>query len=185
MRIYALFVCALTSTVVNPAFAADDSFDIPIGEFSTLYSGALAPNTLVSCEFSIDEAFYGDRWVPMVSIVFKEADKSDDDALYYKLSASRSNRDQDRGWRHRFRIQYADDRDTIVVAKSGTSESVLPMTMILDDDKYVLFYVGEEPDDMSIFDASNFSVLLWEVNASGVKGSGDCDSQIIGKSDDD
>ena len=185
MKFHSLIVAALTSISVSLAFAADDSFDVPNGQFSTLYSGALAPNTLVSCEFSIEEAFYGDKWVPMVSIVFKEVDKSDDDALYFKLSANRSNRDQDQGWRHEFRIQYADARETIAVAKSGVSEHVLPMTMVLDDDQYVLFFVGEEPDDMSIFDASTFSVLRWEVNVSGVKGSGDCDSKIIGKSDDD
>lgn len=184
MRNYAVLVGALTSMSISMAFAADESFDIPNGEFSTLYSGALAPNTLISCEFDIEEAFYGDKWVPMVSILFSEADESDDDRKYFKLAANRSNQDKERGWRHEFRIQYADDRETITIAKSGTSENVLPMTMILDHDEYVLFFVGEEPDDMSIFDASTFSVMRWQVNVSGVKGKGDCDSRIIGKSDD-
>ncbi len=179
MKVKALLLALLLGAPVGQANSDDYSFDLANGEFSTLYSGALAPNTLISCEFSVEEAFYGDKWTPSVSIVFTETGKSDDKALFFKLSASRSNRDQDEGWRHRFRVQHADNRETITIAKSGASENILPMTMILDDDGYVLFFVGEEPDDMSIFDASTFSVVRWEVNASGVKGSGDCDSEII------
>lgn len=183
MNYLCLLVGLITSISVSQAIASDDTFDVPNGKFSTLYSGALAPDTVISCDFSIDEVFYGSKWIPMVSIVFSETNDTDDDTLYFKLSASRSEKDE--GWRHKFRVQHADDRETITTAKSGVSEFVLPMTMMLDDERYVLFFVGEEPDELSMFDASTFPVSWWEVNASGVKGSGDCDSRLIDHNDDE
>ena len=57
------------------------------------------------------------------------------------------------------------------------------MNMMWDDDRYVLFFVGDDVDNLSTIDASTYSMSRWEVNASGVKGSGDCDSLILGEDD--
>ena len=171
----------LIAISVSQLMADDDSFDVPNGKFKTLYSGALALGTLISCDFSVDEAFFGSKWIPMLSIVFKAAAESDGFPPHFKLHATRSEDDQ--VWRHKFTIQHSEDRESEITAHTGTTESILPMNMVWDDDDYVLFYVGEDLDDLSAIDSSKYTLTQWEVNASGVKGSGDCDSRLLGKDD--
>ncbi len=183
MRIVVVLIILLAGCESSRALADDESFDVPNGQFSTKYSGALVPGTLVSCEFSIDEALFGSRWAPMVSILFEVDGETADWATSFKLSASR--REDEEGWRYFLDVSHGDDRESTILMHTGTSELVLPLKMWWTDEQAVVVSVGDDPIHMSLFDVLNHSFLKWDVNLSGVRGSGDCDSRILGDDDED
>jgi hypothetical protein len=181
MKIEFLLVGFLISIHASQSLADDsDAFDALNGKYETLSSGALMPNTLISCNLSVDEAYFGSKWIPSVSIIFAGANESDEDGVTIKLSASRSSEDQD--WRHQFMITGSEGRESVIAAYTGLSDSVLPMHLLWDDDGYIVFYVGEL-ENMSMLDVSQYPLVKWQVTTSGVKGSGDCDSFLIGDDD--
>ena len=150
---------------------ADDSasFDVGGGGFDTLAAGTLVPNTAVACDFSVEEVRFDTKWNPSISIIFKEAGE---EPAFAKLSAFRSNLEA--GWRYELTITSSEGRTSKVNAYTGQSESILPMRMILSGDKYVIYYIGHELDNVSVIDASLYSLAVWSVAASGVKGISSC-----------
>jgi hypothetical protein len=183
MKILILFAAFVIGACLNYTLADDkDTFDVPNGSFRTLASGALAPNTLISCDVSVDESYFGPEWIPSVAIIFKGPGESDETSVNMKLSASRSNADEN--WRHKLLINDGNGRESLVTAHTGFSDSVLPLNLLWDDDQYIVFYL-DEIEDMSVLDISPHALATWQAVVSGVKGSGDCDSLLLRKDDKD
>lgn len=181
MKIQVLLVGALVSACTWQSLANNsEDFDVPNGLFSTLSSGALAPKTLISCKFTVAEVYFGSKWIPSVSIIFEGAINPDEHSVNIKLSATQSKRNKE--WRHQFLLTDSVGRESVISAYTGLSDSVLPMHLLLDDDNYIVFFVGE-PENMSMLDVSQYALVTWKVVASGVKGSGDCNSRLL-RSDD-
>lgn len=183
MNIKILVIGLLIIIPVGEARSDDDSFDVESGSVRTMYSGALAPGTLIECEFLIEEAYFGDKWLPMLAISFDAIDQPDVESLLIKLHASRSSNEE--GWRHEVLINKSEGRDSDISAYTGETNTVLPMHLWLTDDQYVVFFVGDEEYDMSSIDVSSYSLTRWKVLASGVTGSGDCDSRLLDQDDDE
>ena len=180
MKIEVLPVGFLISILAGQSLPDDgEAFDVSSGKYATMYSGSLVPGTLISCQFTVDKAFFGSKWIPSVSIIFKAIDRSDEQAPNIKLIASRS--DEDHDWRHELQIVNSDDRLSFITAHTGRSDSVLPMNLMWDDDQFIVFYIGDDVEYMSMVDVTGHSLKRWEVIASGVKGSGDCDSRLVGQ----
>ena len=183
MRIVVFLVVLSACGSVSQALADDETFDVPSGQFTTKYSGALVPGTIVSCDFTVDEAYFGTDWTPMVSILFEADEETPAWATSYKLLAF--HRSDEDGWRHELDIAHGDERESRVSMYSGLRETVLSLNMWLTDDEAIFAFVGDDPSHVSIFDVSDHSFLRWQANVSGVRGSGDCDSQILGGDDDE
>jgi len=183
MKILIFLAAVVIGACASTALSDDkDAFDVPNGKFRTLASGALAPNTLISCEVLVDKAYFGSKWIPSVSIIFEGASEPVESSVNIKLSASRP--DEGKNWRHELVITDSKGRESVVTAHTGLSDSVLPMNLLWDNDQYIVFYVGEV-ENMSMLDISQHALATWRAVASGVKGSGDCDSRILRSDDPD
>ena len=183
MRIVTFLVAFLVANWASHVLADDEVFDVPNGNFQTKYSGALALGTLVSCKFTIDDVYFGSRWVPMVSILFTVDEESSSWGKSFRLAAIRVSKEN--GWRHELDVSHGDDRESTISMYSGLSETVLPLTLWWDDSQKIIAFVGDDPSHMSMIDVLDYSFSSWQANLSGVKGSGDCDSRILGGDDDD
>ena len=136
------------ATVVVP----DDTFNVPNGHFSTMYSGALAPFASVTCDFAIEQPFFGSKCRPIVSIIFSEQARFAEDAKVVKVSAVRSS--EDVPWLHEITAYYGEERETKVPIPVGNGEVVEPLSMIMTDDGYVWIVVGDDVDGASYLDVS-------------------------------
>ena len=176
MKTHLLFVGLLLGMLPNIALSDDsDAFDVPNGMFRTLSSGALIPQTLITCFFSVDEVYFGSEWIPSVSIIFAEERGEDEGEINFKLSAYQSEGIE--GWRHEFTVRDGEEEvETIINAHTGTSETILPMRMFWTEGT-VLFYVGEDSDNFSSLNIAPNTPQRWSAVVG--EGGGDCDSRLL------
>ena len=161
--------------LISPA-QASENFDIPNGYFRTIESGEWIDQTVINCGFEIEESRFGDKWLPSIAIILDSSSNTEDKPPRLKLSAGRDNEDE--GWLHELTVVTADERESNFALTKEHADSVLPLSLVMMEDKYVSYFVGDYAGVYSNVDVSRLDIDEWEVIVSGVKGSYDCDIYV-------
>ncbi len=150
------------------------SFDVAVGRVQVLHSGELPGIQIINCRFSIDDYRNTKDTYASVALMFTSADprKYDVDAYLVRLAAYRH--EDDDGWRHEFTLTGPDDRDSRIVAHTGTTDTIPPMWLIKAEYPKVTYVIGDSDIDVSQVDVSDYPVVSWQIVAIGVKGESRC-----------
>ena len=162
----------------GPGLASDSvDFDVPAGSYQTLFSGTLAPETFIKCEFEVEPPVYGDRWLPSVAIVFESDEQIENGGAQARLSAIGSQKE--RGWRHQLSFYRGGlDRKAEINVHTGATDSVLPLNMKLTAEESLVFFVDKKAAEYSELDIAPNELTKWSVVAVGVTGTGSCEARV-------
>ncbi|MEM7432524.1 MAG: hypothetical protein AAF351_11395 [Pseudomonadota bacterium] len=150
------------------------TFDVGVGQVQILHSGEIPGLQIINCRFSIDDYRNTEDTFASVALMFtsSDAEKYDVEAHTVRLAAYRF--EDDHGWRHEFTLTGPDDRDSRIVAHTGTTDTIPPMWLIKAEYPKVTYVVGHTDIDVSQVDVSDYPVVSWQIVAIGVKGESRC-----------
>ncbi len=169
-------------SMANPLRSVEtQSFDSSARIYTTLLSGDLTSDVLISCRFAVDTVVSDSGSTPSVGLSFSSDDPKDDGEYVpiVRLWAFPEEHEQQRKWRYKLTIHHGEDspgeyRQSVIAIPNTSSDSILPMMLIWHDQNYAQFLVGDDTENMSAIDVSQLELVSWEVYASGAKGETTC-----------